>query len=200
MTVLALLSVAVGLKNKTFLHNKIVFIVRFTFLQTKTIDLFFCQRNQRPWSLEVHDRDPGRVHPSPRADLAGTHSDSHASFRVQAFLASRVFGFLPRMQLSKYRGAPLYGSVPINHLAHGPTIRLLERGSYYPARLWWCTTSRVRLWILSLCQTIASRTKISQNVLRSGRERNFWQCSKRNWFSRVDIYVSWYILILLIIN
>lgn len=39
-------------------------------------------------------------------------------------------------KVSKYHVARLYSSVPINHLAHGPAIRLLEGGSYYPARLW----------------------------------------------------------------
>lgn len=56
--------------------------------------------------------------------------------RVPRITSLSAVVFLPRVHLSKYRGAPLYGSVPINHLTHGPTIRLLERESYYPARLW----------------------------------------------------------------
>jgi len=85
-------------------------------------------------------------------DSAGIQRDSHASFRVQTYRARSshhefsAIVFLPRVQLSKYRGASFYGSVPINHLTHGPTIRLLERESYYPARLWWCTTSGPR-WL-----------------------------------------------------
>lgn len=49
------------------------------------------------------------------------------------------------VSLTKYHVTLLYSSVPINHLAHGPAIRLLEGGSYYPARLWWCTTSKPTL-------------------------------------------------------
>lgn len=100
-----------------------------------------CKTNDLDRSTEeVHDRDPGRLHPSGRTrpEHGEILTRVSACRRIRAFLASRVLGvsFLPRVQLSKYRGAALYGSVPINHLAHGPTIRLLERGSYYPARVW----------------------------------------------------------------
>ena len=47
--------------------------------------------------------------------------------RVPRITKLSAIVFLLRVQLSKYRGALLYGSVPINHLTHGPTIRLLER-------------------------------------------------------------------------
>lgn len=40
------------------------------------------------FTQEVHDHDLGRLHSSTQTDLAGTHQDSHASFRVQAY--SRV--------------------------------------------------------------------------------------------------------------
>lgn len=117
-----------------------------------------------------------------------TQLDSHASFRVQAYssrafpIASRAFSASLLFLASCARAAfeiswlaPLYGSVPINHLVHGPTIRLHQRGSYYPARLWWCTTSRARRWTLSPRRTlIVSRTKISQRFAkrREGERKN----------------------------
>lgn len=90
---------------------------------------------------------------------------------IRAFLASRaldIASLAARAAFEILWFAPLYGSVPINHLVHGPTIRLHERGSYYPARLWWCTTSRTRLWTLSLRQTRSWAARKFRNVLRNG--------------------------------
>lgn len=75
------------------------------------------------------------------------HAEEVISARGRGIFTLCIFDWFPDRvcKVLKYHVARLYSSVPINHLAHGPAIRLLEGESYYPARLWWCTTSKPTL-------------------------------------------------------
>lgn len=98
------------------------------------------------FKAELHASNWGKYRVSLNVvDFSRKFSHVEGVARPRAFLCNASRLVSRARKVSKYHVARLYSSVPINHLAHGPAIRLLEGGSYYPARLWWCTTSKPTL-------------------------------------------------------